>query len=88
MIHSVTEKVNTKVNKSRLLLTFYFFWRYHIMQRRENGMDTIYQRDNGTWVGLIKEKGKNGKTKYKCISGKSQAEEKEKFVNITNSLMQ
>lgn len=49
------------------------------MQRRENGMGTIYQRDNGTWVGRIKEKGKNGKTKYKCFSGKSQAEVKRKI---------
>lgn len=49
------------------------------MQRRDNGMGTIYQRDNGTWVGRIKEKGKDGKTKYKCFSGKSQAEIKRKI---------
>ena len=49
------------------------------MQRRENGMGTIYQRDNGTWVGRIKEKGKDGKIKYKCFSGKSQAEVKRKI---------
>lgn len=49
------------------------------MQRRENGMGTIYQRDNGTWGGRIKEKGKDGRTKYKCFSGKSQAEVKRKI---------
>lgn len=49
------------------------------MQRRDNGMGTIYQRENGTWVGRIKEKGRDGKTKYKCFSGKSQAEVKRKI---------
>lgn len=59
------------------------------MQRRDNGMGTIYQRENGTWVGRIKEKGKDGKTKYKCFSGKSQAEVKRKireFNKLTDAI--
>ncbi len=52
------------------------------MQRRENGMGTIYQRDNGTWVGRIKEKSKDGKIKYKrCPSA-----EMPKCSNIGNLL--
>lgn len=50
------------------------------MQRREKGTGTIYQRDNGTWVGRVSEgRGENGKQKYKCFSGKTEAEVKRKI---------
>jgi len=50
------------------------------MAKRDNGTGTIYQRDNGTWVGKIniglKE---DGKPKFKYFSGKTQAEIKRKI---------
>ena len=50
------------------------------MARRDNGTGTIYQRENGTWVGRIY-LGKNaeGKPRYKSLSGKTQAEVKRKI---------
>lgn len=47
--------------------------------KRENGMGTIYQRENGTWVGKIRERSSDGKMKSKCFSGKSEAEVKRKI---------
>ena len=45
------------------------------MQRREKGTGTVYRRDNGTWVGRMKlGRGEDGKIKYRCVSGKSEAE--------------
>ena len=45
------------------------------MQRREKGTGTVYRRDNGTWVGRMNlGRGEDGKIKYKCVSGKSEAE--------------
>lgn len=50
------------------------------MARRDNGMGTIYQRENGTWVGKITlGKDLEGKKKYKCFSGKTQAAVKRKI---------
>ena len=50
------------------------------MQRREKGTGTVYRRDNGTWVGRMNlGRGEDGKTKYKCVSGKSEAEVKRKI---------
>ena len=50
------------------------------MAKRDNGTGTIYQRENGTWVGRIY-LGKNteGKPRYKSLSGKTQAEVKRKI---------
>ena len=45
------------------------------MARRDNGTGTVYQRPNGSWVGRIyMGRGADGKPKYKCFSGKNQAE--------------
>ncbi len=50
------------------------------MQRREKGTGTIYQRDNGTWVGRISlGRGADGKLRYKCFSGKNEAVVKRKI---------
>lgn len=50
------------------------------MARRDNGTGTIYQRENGTWSGRIYlGKNEEGKPKYKCFSGKTQAEVKRKI---------
>ena len=50
------------------------------MARRDNGTGTVYQRPNGSWVGRIyMGRGADGKPKYKCFSGKSQAEVKRKI---------
>lgn len=50
------------------------------MQRREKGTGTVYRRDNGTWVGRMNlGRGEDGKIKYKCVSGKSEAEVKRKI---------
>lgn len=39
------------------------------MQRREKGTGTVYQRDNGTWVGRMNlGRGENGKIKYSSIT--------------------
>ena len=50
------------------------------MAKRDNGTGTIYQRENGTWVGRIY-LGKNadGEPRYKSLSGKTQAEVKRKI---------
>lgn len=55
-------------------------------QRRDNGMGTIYQRENGSWAGRIYE-GKNaeGKSKYKYFSGKSETEVKRKIREYNRS---
>ena len=48
--------------------------------RRENGMGSIYQRENGTWVGkIVSGTNMNGKPKSKYFSGKSEAEVKKKI---------
>ena len=50
------------------------------MARRDNGTGTVYQRPNGSWVGRIYlGRGADGKPKYKCFSGKNQAEVKRKI---------
>ena len=50
------------------------------MARRDNGTGTIYQRENGTWSGRIYlGKNEEGKPRYKCFSGKTQAEVKRKI---------
>lgn len=50
------------------------------MQRREKGTGTIYQRENGTWIGRISiGRGRDGKIKHKCISGKTEAEVRRKI---------
>lgn len=50
------------------------------MARRDNGTGTIYQRENGNWVGRIyMGRGADGKPKYKCFSGKTQADVKRKI---------
>lgn len=50
------------------------------MARRDNGTGTVYQRPNGSWVGRIyMGRGADGKPKYKCFSGKNQAEVKRKI---------
>ena len=50
------------------------------MARRDNGTGTVYQRPNGSWVGRIyMGRGADGKPKYKCFSGKSQAEVKRRI---------
>lgn len=56
------------------------------MQRREKGTGTIYQRENGTWVGRISiGRGADGKIKYKCLSGKTEAEVKKKIREYNKS---
>ena len=50
------------------------------MARREKGTGTIYQRENGKWVGVIRDVSPdNGKVKTKCFSGKTEAEVKKKI---------
>lgn len=50
------------------------------MQRREKGTGTIYQRENGTWARRMNlGRGGDGKIKYKCVSGKTEAEVKRKI---------
>ena len=50
------------------------------MARRDNGTGTVYQRPNGSWAGRIyMGRGADGKPKYKCFSGKNQAEVKRKI---------
>ena len=50
------------------------------MARRDNGTGTVYQRPKGSWVGRIyMGRGADGKPKYKCFSGKNQAEVKRKI---------
>lgn len=52
----------------------------NINGRREKGMGTIYQRENGTYVGRITVGLKSdGKPKTKCFSGKTKAEVKKKI---------
>lgn len=56
------------------------------MQRREKGTGTIYQRENGTWVGRVSiGRGRDGKIKYKCFSGKSETEVKRKIREYNKS---
>lgn len=55
-------------------------------KRREKGTGTIYQRDNGTWVGKIDiGLNENGKRKFKCFSGKTEAEVKRKIREYNKS---
>lgn len=58
-----------------------YFWLGGItVQRREKGTGTIYQRENGTWIGRICiGRGRDGKIKHKCISGKTEAEVRRKI---------
>ena len=50
------------------------------MARRDNGTGTVYQRPDGSWAGRIyMGRGADGKPKYKCFSGKNQAEVKRKI---------
>lgn len=50
------------------------------MAKRDNGTGTIYQRQNGGWVGRIYlGKDDAGKDKFKYLSGKSEAEVKRKI---------
>lgn len=54
--------------------------------RRDNGSGTIYQRGNGTWVGRIYIGiDTNGKSKFKYLSGKSEAEVKRKIREYNKS---
>lgn len=46
--------------------------------RRDNGAGTIYQKENGTWIGRIST-ANNGKSKFKYVSGKTEAEVKKKI---------
>ena len=56
------------------------------MQRREKGTGTIYQRENGTWVGRLNiGRSTDGKLKYKCLSGKTEAEVKRKIREYNKS---
>ena len=51
-----------------------------IREKRDNGTGTIYQRDNGKWVGKIYVGRKeDGKPKFKFFSGKTQGEVKKKI---------
>ena len=55
-------------------------------KRRDNGMGTIYQRENGSWAGRIHEgKKADGKPKYKFFSGKTEAEVKRKIREYNRS---
>lgn len=48
--------------------------------RREKGTGTVYQRDNGSWVGRVTiGKTPDGKIKTKSFSGKTEAEVKKKI---------
>ena len=50
------------------------------MARREKGTGSIYQRENGTWVGVLREISLvTGKPKSKYFSGKTEAEVKRKI---------
>ena len=54
----------------------------NINGRREKGMGTIYQRENGTYVGRITVGLKSdGKPKTKCFSGKSKVSVETYFLN-------
>lgn len=56
------------------------------MSKRDNGTGTIYQRENGSWVGKIY-LGLNdkGKPKFKFFSGKTQGEVKRKIKEYNQS---
>lgn len=57
-----------------------------MMQRREKGTGTIYQRENGKWIGRVAVgRGANGKNQYKCFSGKTEAEVKRKIREFNKS---
>lgn len=59
------------------------------MQRREKGTGTIYQRENGKWIGRVAVgRGANGKNQYKCFSGKTEAEVKRKIREFNKSVAQ
>ena len=50
------------------------------MARREKGTGSIYQRENGTWVGVLREISlTTGKPKSKYFSGRTEAEVKKKI---------
>ncbi len=54
--------------------------------RREKGMGTIYARDTGKWVGRLTIGVKqDGTPKYKCFSGKTEAEVKRKIREYNSS---
>lgn len=45
-----------------------------MVQKRDNGTGTIYQRDNKSWVGKIYlGRDKTGKEKFKYLSGKTES---------------
>ncbi len=51
-----------------------------VSSRRDNGMGSIYQRENGTWVGkIVIGTTDEGKPKAKYLSGKTEAEVKRKI---------
>lgn len=55
-------------------------------QKRDNGMGTIYQRSNGSWVGKIYlGKEPSGKEKFKYLSGKTSGEVKRKIREFNQS---
>lgn len=48
--------------------------------RREKGTGTIWQKDNGTWMGRVDiGRGSDGKRKFKNFSGKTETEVKRKI---------
>lgn len=54
--------------------------------RREKGTGTIWQKDNGTWMGRIDiGRGQDGKRKFKNFSGKTEAEVKRKIREYNKS---
>lgn len=55
------------------------------MANREFGTGSIYQRENGTWVGRIRTADATGKLKSKYFSGKTEAEVKKKIREFNKS---
>ena len=54
-----------------------------LWHEEKKGTGTIYQRENGKWVGVIRDVSTdNGKVKTKCFSGKTEAEVKVKSTGI------
>lgn len=56
------------------------------MAKRDNGTGTIYQRENGSWVGKIYlGRDDSGKQKFKYLSGKTEGEVKRKIREFNQS---
>lgn len=55
------------------------------MQRREKGTGSIYRRQNGTWVAIVRITGSDGKRRSKSFSGKTEAEVKRKVREYNRS---